>query len=40
MAIFIAFLVYQANAYKIKQAKTDKLRIAEAKAYKAANGLA
>ena len=40
MAIFIAFLVYQANAYRIKQAKTDKLRIAEAKAYKAANGLA
>lgn len=40
MAIFIAFLVFQANSYKFKQAKTDKARIAEAKAYKAANGLA
>ncbi|MDD3239790.1 MAG: ABC transporter permease [Lachnospira sp.] len=39
MAIFIAFLVYQANAYKIAQAKLDKKRIAEAKAYKVANGL-
>lgn len=39
MIIFIAFLVYQANAYKIAQARTDKKRIAEAKEYKAANGL-
>lgn len=39
MIIFIAFLVYQANAYKIAQARTDQKRIAEAKEYKAANGL-
>lgn len=30
MALFIAFLVYQANSYRIKQARTDKQRIAKA----------
>jgi ribose/xylose/arabinose/galactoside ABC-type transport system permease subunit len=39
MVIFIAFLVFQENSYKIAQAKSDKKRIAQAKAYKAANGL-
>lgn len=40
MALFIAFLVYQANIYRIDQAKSDKARIAEAKAFKAARAAA
>lgn len=36
MALFIAFLVYQANIYRVKQAKTDKARIAQAQSYKQA----
>lgn len=36
MVLYIAFLVYLANAYRIDQAKADKKRIAQAKAFKAA----
>lgn len=37
MLLFIAFLVYQANAYRVDQYKSDKARIAEARAYKQAH---
>lgn len=36
MALFIAFLVYQANIYRVDQARADKKRIAEAQEFKAA----
>ncbi len=36
----IAFLVYQANIYRVKQARDDKARIAQAKEYKAAHAIA
>lgn len=36
MALFIAFLVYQANIYRVYQARADKKRIAEAQSFKAA----
>lgn len=37
MLLFIVFLVYQANAYRIDQYRADKARIAEAHAYKQKN---
>ncbi len=40
MFLFIAFLVYQANIYRVKQARDDKARIAQAKEYKAAHAMA
>ncbi len=36
MFLFIAFLVYQANIYRIEQARSDKARIAQAQAVKSA----
>lgn len=39
MMLFIAFLVYQANAYRVDQYKADKARIAEAGAYKQAHSV-
>lgn len=36
MALFIAYLVWQANAWRIDRAKQDRKRIAEARAFKAA----
>lgn len=40
MALFIAFLVYQANIYRLEQAKQDKKRIQEAQAFKHAHAAA
>lgn len=40
MALFIAYLVWQANAWRIDRAKQDKKRIAEARAFKAARAAA
>lgn len=40
MFLFIAYLVWQFNAYRIDQARQDKKRIAEAKAFKAARAAA
>ena len=40
MFLFIAFLVWQANYWKLQRARDDKKRIAEAKAFKAARAAA
>ena len=40
MFLFIAFLVWQANAWKLDRMRADKKRIAEAKAFKAARAAA
>ena len=36
MFLFIAFLVWQANSWRLQRARDDKKRIAEARAFKAA----